>query len=237
MTRTPGDLEAGKYVQDAGIGNSVAPKTEVRVTPILDSQDVGPTNTLPMTIYDEGGVPASVDNSSASLQVINYEHHEIHSGSNYRVQAFDDTIGNGGELVIGFFVPDQTKLPHMIWEFVHEGNMTLTVYEDVTLTQDTGTDVLCKNSRRDAGDTSVLQGVGTASLASNYVTSNPTYTGGDVISLKRNYAAKNVGSMSGRRAEVILKADTYYAFVLSNNETSNQGGQIRLEWYEHADKN
>lgn len=193
---------------------------------------------LKTTLYDEGGIPASVDDCTETLQTIDYAHHEIHGGSNYRVQAFNDSIsGSGGTLVIGFFVPNQTKLPHMIWEFVHEGDMTMTLLEDVTLTLSTGTDVLCKNSRRDAGDTSVLQGVATGTLASYYVTKDPTYSGGTTVSLKRNYAAKNTGSEGGRRAEVILKANAYYAFVLTNNESVAQGGQIRLEWYEHADKN
>jgi len=42
-----------------------------------------------------------------------------------------------------------------------------------------------------------------------------------------------IGSIS---YAVVLKPDTYYAFILDNNETSTQGGQIRLEFYEHTDK-
>jgi len=181
---------------------------------------------------------SGIDASTESIQTISYEHHEIHGGSTYRVQAFDDAIaGSGGTLSISFFVPNQTTLPHIIWEFIHEGDMTMTLLEGTTLTVSTGTDVLCKNSRRDAGDTSILQGVATGSLASNYVTKNATYSGGTVVSLKRNYSTRNTSSEGSRRAEVILAANTYYTFVLTNNETSTQGGQIRLEWYEHADKN
>lgn len=192
---------------------------------------------LKTTIYDEGGIPASVDDSSESLQTIDYAHHEIHSGSTYRTQCFNDSIGNGGTVVIGFYVPDQTKMPHMTWEFVHSGTMTMRLYEDVTITAGTGTDRLCRNSRRDAGDTSILQGTGTGSLVSNYVTCEPTISGGTVISLKKDYSAKNTAGGGARRNEIILKPDTYYAFELTNEETTAQGGQIRLEWYEHSDKN
>jgi len=181
-----------------------------------------------------------IDKTTNVQSVIDYAHHEIHGGSTYRVQVFDDAIpatGSNGELVIGFYIPTGNKHPHMLWDFVHEGDMTMTLLEGVTLTLGTGTDVLCKNSRRDAGDTSFLQGVATGALVSNYVTKNPTYTGGTVVSLKRNYAARNVGAEGTRRNEVILADDTYYAFVLDNNVTSAQGGQIRLEWYEHTDRN
>lgn len=192
---------------------------------------------LKTTIYDEGGIPASVDNSTESLQTIDYAHHEIHSGSNYRVQVNDSAIGNNGEISISFYVPDQTKFPHMVWEFVHSGSMCLRLIEGTTVTTGTGTNVLCRNSRRDAGDTSILQGTATGSLVSHYVTSNATYSGGTTISLKYDYAAKNEGGGGVRRAEIILNTGTYYTFVLENLETTTQGGQIRLEWYEHADKN
>jgi len=177
-----------------------------------------------------------VDSSSGAIEVIDYEHHEIHSGSTYRVQSFNDGIASGGNLSIGFCVPDQPKLPHLMWEFVHEGDMTLYLFEDVSLGLGSGSDVLCKNSRRDAGDTSILQGVGTGGLVSNYVTKDPLSAGGSVISLKRDFGSKNVGSSSSRRAEVILRNDTCYLFTLINNEASPQGGQVRMEWYEHGDK-
>ena len=47
---------------------------------------------------------------------------------------------------------------------------------------------------------------------------------------------KKIVDIIYNKAEVILKPNTYYAFVLDNNETSAQWWQIRLEWYEHTDK-
>jgi hypothetical protein len=191
----------------------------------------------PVKILSESGIPASIDASTESIQTIDYAHHEIHSGATYRAQCNDDAVAAGGELVLAFYVPAQAKNPHMIWDYVHEGDMTIELKEDVTLTLSTGTDVLARNSRRDAGDSSILQGVATGTLTSNYLTCDPTYSGGTTVSLKRNYGARNVGSSGERRAEVILKTDAYYAFVVTNNESTTQGAQIRLEWYEHSDKN
>jgi len=187
-----------------------------------------------------------VDSLTNTLQIIDYAHHEIHSGSMFRVQHNDDAIpavGSNGELVIAFFVPDQTKQPHMVWETSHEGGMTITLYEGVTLNAGNGTDVACKQSNRNSANASVLQGVATGSLVSDYVTvgeesaDNIINSLGTAISVKKDYAGRNEAGGQVRKNEVVLKTNTYYAFVLKNHETNTQGGQIRLEWYEHTPKN
>jgi len=198
-------------------------------------------------VYNSDGEYAKLraDASTSTLQTIEYAHHEIHSGSTFRVQHNDDAIpatGSTGELVIAFFVPDQSKEPHMIWEFVHQGDMTMKVLEGVTFNASAGTDRAPKNSNRNSSRTSILQGKATGSLVSDYVTvgensADSIYSGGTVISLKRNYSEKNSAGEGSRRSEVILKTNTNYAFVLANNETTSQGGQIRLEWYEHTPHN
>lgn len=185
-----------------------------------------------------------VDPSTNSLQTIEYEHHEIHGGSTFRVQHNDDAIpatGSGGELVIAFFVPAGEKAPHMIWEYVHQGDMTMKLLEGVTFNASAGTDRAPKNSNRNSSNTSILQGKATGALVADFVTvgeqsADTIYAGGTVISLKRSYASKNVEAGGARRQEVVLKTNTNYAFVLDNNETTTQGGQIRLEWYEHTPK-
>ena len=187
-------------------------------------------------------VDLRADSSTNTLQTITYGHHEIHAGSMFRVQHNDDAIpatASGGCLVIAFFVPDTTEEPHMIWETVHEGNMTISLIEGVTFNASAGTDRLIKNSNRRSANTSILQGKATGSLVSNYVTvgensADSIYTGGSVISLKRDYSDKADSGGQARRNEIILKNNTNYAFCLENNETSTKGGQIRLEWYEHT---
>ena len=200
---------------------------------------------LPLTGRTDGDYrDMKFDLSTHTLQVIDYAHHEIHGGSTFRVQHNDAAIpatGDSGALCIAFFVPDQAKNPHMIWEFVHEGAMTMKVMENVTFNASAGTDRAPKNSRRDSTTTSVVQGKATGALVSDRVTvgensADEIFTGGDTISVMHNYGAKNTGSEGARRAELILATNMTYAFVLENNETSTQGGQIRLEWYEHTDR-
>ena len=38
---------------------------------------------LNITLFDEDGIPASVDDITETLQIIDYSHHEVHSGSHY----------------------------------------------------------------------------------------------------------------------------------------------------------
>jgi hypothetical protein len=189
---------------------------------------------------NENGNALGVDLITRCLMTVDYAHHEIHAGSTFRVQHNDDAIpatGSDGELVIAFYVPDQSKQPHMTWETSHEGNMTVTLYEGITLATN-GTARSIQQSNRNSANTSILQGFATGSGVSNTVTvgeesADSIYSGGTAISLKRDYSTRNVSGSQVRRNEVILKTDEYYAFSLKNHETSTQGGQIRLEWYEH----
>jgi len=220
---------------------SVNSNTQLKTTSFDSSGNEGQS----IIGFDYVSGKSGIDAYTETLQTIDYAHHEIHSGSNFRVQHNADAIpatGSSGCLVIAFFVPDQAKEPHMIWETSHEGNMTATLFEGVTFNASAGTDRAPKNSNRNSATTSILQGKATGSLVSNYVTvgensSDAIYTGGTAISILRDYSAKSVSGSQARRQEVILKTNTNYAFCLSNNETSTQGGQIRLEWYEHEPKN
>lgn len=232
-----GKNPAGTYVnfQSTTSGNF-----KISLEELENAISVNGNSQLRTTIYDEAGIPAEVDNSTHTLQVIDYGHHEIHAGSTFRVQAFKDAVpatGANGEVVIAFYVPTTTnKYPHMVWEFVHEGDMTMKLLEGITITTNTGGNVTCKNSNRSSSTTSMLQSVATGSVVSGVVCTNPVYSGGSIISLKRNFSTKNAPASSTRRNEVILNNETWYAFVLDNNETTTQGGQIRLEWYEHTNR-
>jgi len=229
---------------------SVNSNKQLRVT-LYDSSGSEKSGAQTTRIYTNiGGVEwdntsSGIDKITNSLNVVDYAHHEIHSGSMFRVQHNQDNIpavGSSGELVIAFFVPSQSKEPHMLWDFFHEGDMTMKLLEGVTFNSSAGTDVAPKNSNRNSANTSVLQGKATGSLVSDYVTVGENsvdsiYSGGTVISLKRSYSARNTPSSGTRKNEVVLKTNTNYAFVLANNETTTQGGQIRLEWYEHTPAN
>jgi len=183
-------------------------------------------------IAGDNVVDLGVDRSTNTLQTIDYSHHEIHSGSTFRVQANADPVSS---LVIAFKVGNQTKLPHIIWEVSHESSGYIQLLEGPTWTTNTGTDRAPKNSRRDSTNTSILEGDATGAFLADNIVIDPTgLAGGTVISDKRWYGTRE-SETTARRAELILKSNETYAFVWTSTDGA-KGVQIRLEWYEHADK-
>lgn len=180
----------------------------------------------------ESGV-SGIDRITNVLETIDYSHHEIHAGSNYRVQA----NASATSITIAFKTPSGDKLAHFLFEWNAESTGYIDLLEGTTITASTGTDRICRNSRRDAGDTSMLLGYATGAWVANYVTIDPTITGGTVVSNKQVYTdAKQGGSSGERRAEIILAADTEYALKWTSTDGA-KGIQLRCEWYEHTDKN
>ena len=55
---------------------------------------------------------ARIDTSTHSLQTVEYSHHEIHSGSYYRIHINKD-VPNGGTYNVCFTSPDTTSYMHM----------------------------------------------------------------------------------------------------------------------------
>ena len=72
-----------------------------------------------------------MDASTNSLQVIDYAHHEVHSGSHYYVEGYT-TLGVSGTLYVKLTTPDSTEWSHFIWEINASGILTTTLDEDAT---------------------------------------------------------------------------------------------------------
>ena len=177
------------------------------------------------------------DLTTHTLQTIAYAHHEIHSGSMFRVQAYNDAIGDDATLAIVFRVANQTKHPHFLfqWETEDVGNISL--LEDVTVTVGSGTDVSVKNSRRDSNRISIMKGCASGSWVSGYITKDATISGGNIVSHIRVYSNNRAGGgEGGRDYEIILNVNTDYALVFTNTAGSAKGAQLRCEWYEHTDR-
>ena len=208
------------------------------ICPIFCFGQAGNSRTTVNRLTDINGYDANIDANTDVLMSINYEHHEIHAGTTFRVQHYDDAIASDDSIAIVFKVANQTKQPHFIFEWETEGAATVILLEGVTQQNPVGTDVICKNSNRNSLTTSILQGWGTGDWVSNYVSADTGITGGSPISLKKSYSSSKAGGSSGsRRQEIVLKPDLIYAVILINNEATDQGGQLRLEWYEHSPAN
>ena len=174
------------------------------------------------------------DASTHTLQIIDYAHHEIHSGSMYRVQHNSASVGAGNSINITF--KTGSKEPHFTFEWIVSAKGTIELIEDPDVTMESGTDVAPKNSNRNSTNTSQLQGCENAAWTAGYVSTDATVANGTTISVKKAYAAKGDTTQGSRRSEIILATDTPYTLKYTNNDTSAASCQVRCEWYEHTNR-
>lgn len=165
-----------------------------------------------------------IDASTHSLQVVTYEHHEIHAGSSFTA-SYSADIGNGANLDIAIVTPDTAAYAHMTYEFDVEAEADLKIYEAATLTP--GTAIAAYNRNRNS-----------ATAAAVSVTHTPTgiTTGTTIIRDFHVGSGKTFGGGDRSAHEFILKRNTTYLLRLNNATTGANYMAIKLDWYEHTDK-
>jgi len=165
-----------------------------------------------------------VDSSTNSLQIINYEHHEIHGGSHYYIEG-TATLGNGGTLYVKLVTPNTTKWSHFGWRIISSGILTTTLVEDPTGGMTGGTGITPLNNNRNSGNTSGMT-----------ITSGTTAcTGGTQISVEA-FGSKSGGGAINRSDELILKQNAIYCRTFISGTAGNIVS-FKASWYEHTDKN
>lgn len=180
---------------------------------------------LKTTLYDEGGIPISVDDSTETLQVIEYEHHEIHSGSHYNYcdYSLNESSGNTIELVIT--QPDTAKWAHVTFEFYASEGATIELYEGTSGVTG-GTTITPRNNNRNSINTSVLTIIKDPAA----ITTDGTRAAGFLAGGGRT------AGFSSRDKENVLKQNTSYLIRITSLAVSNDISWCG-EWYEHTDKN
>ena len=169
-----------------------------------------------------------IDRSTGAANTIEYEHHEIHSGSSFTVA---DTVACDTTTVKWqITTPDSMVYAHMIFSLSSTGEATYLVTEGSDRTD--GAALAEMNRRR----------VGTPDAATVIVTRTPT--GGDTdgavtLFTKRSgitsVASKNVEGGGARSLnEWILKPNTKY--VISVTTYAVVYVTCELDWYEHTDR-
>jgi len=193
---------------------------EVCVRVISGNDENNPAN---MIIRDTGGNPAEIDDTTHTLQNIEYEHHEIHSGSHYFICDYDSSIQVSETIEFVITTSDTTKWAHMVLDFSSTLGVSLEVYEGSTDVVG-GTSVTPINNNRNSTNTSSLT-----------IVKDPTsITDGTRIAGFLAGANRQSG-FNNREREVILKQNTTYLFrftSLANNNAVSFCG----EWYEHTNK-
>lgn len=175
---------------------------------------------------------SGVDASTESLQVVDYEHHEIHSGSHYHIADVEDlSINNVFDMQ--FTTPNITKWSHLTFKLDTEAETLWYIYEGVVIVTP-GTTITPLNNNRNSTNTSgnTIAGILNTSVAN--ANSDTTVAGATIISHGIIGAGRSGGSAS-RENELILKQNTIYSL----RAIASAAGYISftVEWYEHTDKN
>jgi len=191
----------------------------------LESQVSVNNNTqLNVTPFDSEGRPYNVDKSTYSIQVIDYEHHEIHSGSHYNYCDYALNQASNATIEFVMTVPDSTKWPHLIFEFYASDGATLELYEGTTGVTG-GTSITPRNNNRNSDKSSTV----TLVKDPTSITSDGTRAAGFLAGGGRT------AGFSNRDKENVLRQNTAYLVRITSLAVSNDISWC-AEWYEHTDK-
>ena len=197
-------------------------------------------------IYSGGG-GASVDNSTLATTTIEYEHHEVHSGSAYTVH-LDNSCTNTGEMtVLAFNVPDTTKWPHLVASAHTSAAASFRIVEAPSIDDDEATgEKTPYNRNRNSAKTSILTSIKGTPVASeisyfeeaeaataNITTTTAIWT--ELIGEVGNLNSKSGGSSRGQ-SEFVLDQGGQYAIIITSSDDNDNEHHITLDWYEHTDK-
>lgn len=173
--------------------------------------------------------PLRIDSSTHSIQTIEYEHHEVHSGSNFKtcdVQSVDTTT-----MKWQITTPAGTKYSHVVFDIEGTGEISILITEGSDRIDGTALTEINRNR------------VGTPTVAGTIVTRTPTggNTDGATAILLRRTGATGVGGKTltggGSRGmnEFVLKPGTKYVVAVETFAAIYVS--FLVDFYEHTDKN
>ena len=189
------------------------------------------TETQPVTIKDTLG-NSSMDAATGALQIVAYEHHEIHGGSHYFVRGYQDLAINN-VLDFTWQMPNTTKWIHWTWSIETESETNWLVYENAVATTDLANVVTARNNNRNSSNTSgtTMRFELQTSLAN--ANADTDVTGATLLESGIVGAGRNAGQTL-RGNEMIMKQNTLYCL----RAIATAAGYINfvMDWYEHTNK-
>lgn len=172
-----------------------------------------------------GDRAVSVDLSTNTLQTIDYEHHEIHSGSAFSYADRSNVNGSGTVRDYLVVTPDTAVECHMRMAFTTEAEFDIILYEDAT-TSNNGTPATVPSKNRRS-----------ATSATTAIFTAPTVTGtGTQLNIHRTGSGTGTGGGLSDLEEWVLKRNTKYLFRFTKASSGTHYMSIRLFFYEHTFK-
>lgn len=176
---------------------------------------------------DEIVIPAAVG--------IDIFHYAIHEGIGYSVSEWKDAAGTGGTLGISFLTSTAASSTylHLLYRVDVEGESTLEIFEGVTMATSTGTDKApCNRRRYGVIPTSIVAGTaGTAYTTNRYTVDGTVSVAATAIITQKIGAGKDGGAEDASH-EFVLKDNTEYLVLVTNNNAQASMTNIALSWFE-----
>ena len=181
---------------------------------------------------EDTGRTAALDDATDAVMIVDYEHHEIHSGSHYFVVGYVDLAINH-VLDFTWQMPNTTKWTHWTWKISTEAETLWQVYEGATATNPLAVAVTPLNSNRNSANTSgtTMKYEDQANLAAANADTN--VSGATLIMSGISGSGKDSGLYT-RDNEIVLDQNVLYCL----RATATAAGYVNfsMQWYEHTNK-
>jgi len=175
-----------------------------------------------------GDIPKSIrlDASTETMQVITYEHHEVHAGCHF---FYTDSVSVNSDAAQNYLIttPDTTKWAHFVFDIDGLGVTDIKIYEGGDRVGTSGQTIF--NSDRNSATsatTTIHKWTSTGSTDGNLIYS---YKSGSDTNQSRTT------SQAEHNEEIILKQNTKYLIVIASTTNSNLIN-CHLSWYEHTNR-
>ena len=166
------------------------------------------------------------DSATGALEVIDYAHHEVHSGTHYKYKDYY-MINKGASKIFLFKTPDTAKLSHMTLSFeAVSSSVNVILYEDCTYSS-IGTLEPVINRNRNYNDTN------TALLYENPILSS---NGVELESGIYGAGKNSNGGGTRDQEEIVYKRNTNYCVIITEQNVADTNVNILFDWYEHENK-
>lgn len=168
-----------------------------------------------------------IDDSTQTLQGIDYPHHEVHCGESYTLQTFV-TLGDNESISFGVYTPNGSKWIHLTFNSQATGQTEIEIWEGTDLTGGSAITPICRNRNSNIASTIGISGwVGVNTTSGTLLTKQ-------AFGLSTT-PTRFVGGADRASQEWILKSGTTYLFnTISRNASNIVTG--KFDWYEHTDK-
>lgn len=163
------------------------------------------------------------DSTTGALEVIDYAHHEIHSGSSFVYTGYATLAASAVQNLL-IITPDTTKWAHFTGHVQTSGEATVAFYEGATVSAN-GTTTTPYNRNRNSATAPTLA-----------IYTGPTVTGdGTLLYSGLIGSGRSFGGQVREEAEWILKQNTIYLLRITSAVNDNNVTWA-LNWYEHTNQ-